>query len=325
MLGSGYLSFERLLERNRDRAPSYANQSTSFVHNDYLQILLETGLIGLALFLMLLCAPVHAARRVFASTSSDPASLLPSLSALGVIVALAVHALFDYPFYVPICLAGFGIATGVLDRAQASAAGPGIARAEWMPPGARWRTLARFAVAIPLVVLLFAPVLAEAAAAWANRNWRTARALEAATWFEVARRVEPRDWRYHWYSGQFWLAQALQGRKPDAAARADSAFADAQHAHPGEVRALIARIACQRELAALLPAPAERATLRRWMAQAVAMAPLSADVRLEELRVLQFLGSASEVRSAAAKLLNDFPDLPESRKSWIRALLEEGR
>ncbi|HEY5635679.1 MAG TPA: O-antigen ligase family protein [Burkholderiales bacterium] len=323
VLGSGYLTFERLLEANRYQVLSYANESTSFAHNDYLQIILETGLVGLAFFWALLCAPVHAAWRVLAPKSSDCTNWIPALSALGVIAALAVHALFDYPFYVPVCLAGFGIAAGVLDRAQAGAVRSGSAHDGLVAIGPRWRTIARFAVIVPLVVLLLAPVLAEAAAAWANRNWRTARVLEAATWFEVARRVEPRDWRYHWYAGQFWFAQALQGRKPDAAARADAAFADAQRADPGEVRALIARIACQRELAALLPVPADPTTLRRWMAQAVAMAPLSADVRLEELRVLRFVGAAAEARSAAARMLNVFPNLPEARERWIRTLLEE--
>jgi hypothetical protein len=191
---------------------------------------------------------------------------------------MALHAFVDFPFYVPLCLLLYGGATGMIDslapqdvaaRVPGMLIAAGIAFAIWM---------------------LATPVVAQAAAAYAHRQWQTARGESAAYWFEVARRVESRDWRYHWYAGQFWYAQALETRKPEAARLAERAFADGMAANPREVRNVLGRISTHLRLSALLAAPADAAALRAWSDRALALAPRDPAVQAEAALVRHELG-----------------------------------
>jgi hypothetical protein len=138
------------------------------------------------------------------------------------IAATATHALVDYPFYVPACLLLFGAAVGVLDSQL-----PGFKEEIHKVPKA-------IVTALCLWVLV-TPVVAEAASAYAQRQWRRSDSESAAYWFEFARRVTPRDWRYHWYAGQFWQAVSLGGN-PRAAELAEAAFAAGRAANSRESR-----------------------------------------------------------------------------------------
>jgi hypothetical protein len=147
------------------------------------------------------------------------------------------------------------------------------------------------AAAVTVTVWTLAtPAVAEAAATYAHRQWRSARGESAAYWYEVARRLEPHDWRYHWYVGQFWFAQAVQNREPEAARLSDRAFADGFAANPHEFRNLLGRISVHRDLRPLLPAPVDGATLIRWAEQAVSLAPNNSAARTEFTLVLRRFG-----------------------------------
>jgi hypothetical protein len=138
------------------------------------------------------------------------------------------------------------------------------------------------------------PAAAEGAAGYAHRQWRSAHGESAAYWYEVARALEPRDWRYHWYAGQFWLAQAVQNRKPEAAQQADQAFAAGFAANPREVRNLLGRITTHRALRTVLAAPADGPTVIQWSERAIELAPDNSLARTERALVLKELNSPSK-------------------------------
>jgi O-antigen ligase len=279
LAGTGYLTFRYTLEEGRARVPSYgASNTTWFVHNDYLQTLQEMGPLGLILLLGLTALPAALAyRRIAAVAESQQAVVIASASAL---TATATHALVDFPFYVPICLLLYGAILGWLDgrigaadRTQARA----WTRQSW------FRALRTAGVSIAVVILL-RPVAAEAAAEWGLRKFVAGQGHAAAIWLAVAQRIDPKDWRYHWYAGQFWDAQAADSGKREAARLAARAYADGFDANPLEVKNLLGMIAVQRRYRHLLDAPVDPVTLRQWVAQAVVLAPLNPDVRREATR-----------------------------------------
>ncbi len=276
--GIGYLGFHELLEMNRARVPSYGSQNvTYFAHNDYLQTLVEVGVPGMVLLVVLVAAPFFLALR----RAAFP--LRPELiAALAALATMAIHALGDFPFYVPLCLLLFGLALGVVDRALAGE--PGVDR-----PGkaAPWR-VARILVLAVLAVLLIPPPAAEAAAAYGERHWLSGDAQAAAFGFELARRLQPRDWRYHWFAGQFWLVQAGEGNAR-AAGLADRAFAAAVEANPREPQPLLGRVATQLRFSSGLGRPQSAATLRAWAEHALALAPLNPGVRRDHAAALEQL------------------------------------
>lgn len=278
--GTGYLTFRHVLERGRASVPSYgATNETWFVHNDYLQALQELGPLGLAGLLAVAWLPLLIAYR--REPALAPGDGLPALAAASALTATACHALVDFPFHVPAILLLYGALLGSFVRHVQRGA---VAVAVPPHPSRLW--LAVRAVALALAgVLLLRPVFAELAAEWGLRRFADRQTQAAAFWLETARRVEPADWRYHWYAGQFWddIVSATPSR--DAAQLAHRAFAAGFAANPLEVRSLLGLISLHRRHPDLLDAPADRATRAAWVAQAEALAPFNAAVRAERKRL----------------------------------------
>jgi hypothetical protein len=158
---------------------------------------------------------------------------------------------------------------------------------------ARLLSALRVGIATIVIWILAVPVVAEAASEYGQREWKLGHAHDAVLWLEVARRVDPHDWRYHWYVGQFWMVNAEGRADPVAANLADAAYARGYKANPREVRNLLDRIYLNSRLRHLLDAPAAPATLCEWSAHSVSLAPLDSVVRAQARRVMQQFGCAS--------------------------------
>jgi hypothetical protein len=288
--GYGYLGFYYLMEVARQTIPTYGEGTTYFVHNDYLQTLLELGIPGLAGLLVVVVWPFVAAWRAAQSASLDYDARLVLVASIAALGSMAAHAFMDFPFYIPVCVLIYGAALGVLDSILSRATPGGYAQ---RTSNVTKRYVPRPAIVVATALciwVLLTPVAAEVAAAYAHQQLRAAQSVRAAYWFEVARRIEPRDWRYCWYAGQFWFAQALQSGKPEAARLADQSFADGFAANPREARNLLGRIATHRRLRGLLAAPADVATLLKWTERAIELGPSDRDARAERLLVLEQFG-----------------------------------
>lgn len=273
--GIGYLGFRSLLDANREAVPTFRDGDTYFVHNDYLQTFLELGLGGFVVLIGLVLLPFALAPRS-GSPGPDRPLVVAMLAAVG---SMAAFAVVDFPFYVPVCLLLFGMALGVLDRRMGGEAAPRAV------PASVPRRIAAVATAAASALVLGPPLIADLAASHAHRAWRHSDGEAAAYWFEFARRIEPRDWRYHWYAGQFWYVQAAQAGKPTAARLADEAFAAGMAANPVEVQNHLGRLSTHRQFAQLLDSPATAEVTRAWVAEAAAVAPHHPGVRAEQARI----------------------------------------
>lgn len=266
--GTGIHTFRYALEQGRASVPSYGRSNeTWFVHNDYLQLLQELGLPGLVALLGITALPLLLAyRRLGRAPRNEQVVVIASASAL---TAMSVHAVVDFPFYIPACLVLYGAWLGALDKRIYDAA-PQITARTPAPP---WLQATRAAAWALAAVLLLRPVAAEAAAEYGLRMSVAGASRSAAYWLEVARRIEPQDWRYHWYAGQFWDGQAAVSGRREAARLAAEAFAAGFEENPLEVRNLLGMIAIHHRHAKLLDAPADARTLERWRARAATLAP----------------------------------------------------
>lgn len=274
LTGTGYLTFRYTLEQSRAKVPSYGQSNeTWFVHNDFLQTLQELGPLGLLALLGLTGLPLLLAyRRLPSLAEEDRPVVVASAAGLG---AMSVHALVDFPFYIPVCLLLYGALLGALDRRLSNPVpGPAWQAKPWYRP-------VRAGVFAVVAVVLMRPVLADAAAEWGLRKSAAGEGQSAAFWLGVAQRIDPRDWRYHWYAGQFWDAQASRSGKREAARLAAAGYAAGLAANPLEVRNLLGMISVHRRHRNLLDEPADAATLQRWQAQATVLAPLNPAVRRE--------------------------------------------
>lgn len=277
--GTGYLTFRYTLEQHRAQVPSYGMTSeTWFVHNDYLQTLQELGPLGLLAFLGLTLFPPLLAYRRLPGLAVEQRPVVVAFAAA--LAAMSVHALVDFPFHVPVCLLLYGALLGALDSRLRTPASELTLEWRTSPP----LRIARAGVLTLVVLTLLRPVAAEAAAGWGLRKAAAGEGQDAALWLGAAQRIEPADWRYHWYAGRFWEAQAMKTGSREAARLAADAFAAGFDANPLEVRNLLGKISVHRRLRRLLQDPADPATLRQWAAQARALAPLKHADQLELAR-----------------------------------------
>jgi O-antigen ligase len=276
LVGTGYLTFRHVLEHGRAKVPSYGETAeTWFVHNDYLQTLQELGPLGLAGLIALTGWPILLAyRRIPAMKAGDRPAALAAASGLA---ATACHALVDFPFYVPACLVLYGALLGALERRLVAAPVGAPQPADQVS----WRRAVRTGIAVLAGVLLMRPVAAEVSAEWGLRRYADGETQSAAIWLGAARRLEPADWRYHWYAGNLWNGVAIASSNRDAARLASDAFAAGFGANALEVRNLLGLMQVHRQLGALLDAPADRATRAAWVEKAEALAPFDPGVRRE--------------------------------------------
>jgi O-antigen ligase len=279
--GIGYLAFRHVLEVGRATVPSYGESAfTSYVHNDFLQTLLELGIAGLAALIAILALAARAATRRSREADVSPEE---GFAALAGVLTVVVHAFVDFPLHVPLCLFLFGFGAGVLDRGRGLLASTA--------PGIQTQRLVTLVLVAGAAVLLARAVIAEGAAAYAMKKWLLGQTRDAASGFEVAQRADPADWRYHLYAGQFWFAQAAQSGKPEHAQRADSAFAAGQAANPLEPSSALGRAFTNLRYASLLPAPAPPATIAAWADQALMVAPVNPAVRREYAEIRRRLAA----------------------------------
>ena len=312
LLGSGYLSYGRLFARDRARVPSYEPGTTTlFVHDDYLQVLLELGLLGLLPFLAITAWPALLAYR--RKGSLQPASPRDALgiAAVAGLATMATHALVDFPFYVPGTLAGYGLLLGVAD--------------DWLHPAVQvaaqvprrssgFGRLLRLALLALGAYALAVPAAAETCSLLARDRVRHGNISAAVYWLQVARNFDPRDWRRHWQLAELLAQQAALLRDPKLAQLAADAYETGMRADPGDVHNLLGWLTLQRTFGARLAHPAPRAQLVARMNEASSLAPLGTAVRVERMLMLRYLGEPAAAQIVAQGLLRDFPDDPALRR-----------
>lgn len=307
LLGSGYLSFGRLVQRERANLPAYApGTATSFVHDDYLQVLLELGMFGLLPFLGITCLPLLLAyrrKRVLRPGNSRDAL---GIAATAGLASMALHGLVDFPFYVPGTLAGYGLLLGVA--------------ADWLCPAFDSQPLhttrhaklvaarlLRAAVGAGAAYALAMPAASAGCSIVAREQVQHGNVASGVYWLQVARNFDPRDWRRHWQLGALLAQEAVLLRSPKLAQFAANAYAAGMRADPGGIQNLLGWLDVERSFGARLPRPASPETLRKAMREAMVLAPLDLGVRLERVLVLRHLGEAVRARTATAALERDFP------------------
>jgi O-antigen ligase len=132
VFGCGLGTFVSAIQKYRASTPIAL---VDFAHCDYLQLLAELGLVG---FLLLMALAGLIVRDVFTAALGEPrrAARLMAMACGASVVAIAVHSLVDFQFYIPanVMIAAWiaGIAGGIGARATLTREIPdasGVARA----------------------------------------------------------------------------------------------------------------------------------------------------------------------------------------------------
>lgn len=274
-----------------------------FVHNDYLQFLVEFGAIGLGLLLFVVALAFAAtvrARRIV------PDDVLP-LACGAALTGIFVHALVDFPLYVhfPLLLASLWL--GTLAGSIGSEAHVGrlfAATGRFLEPV---RTpLVAASVLVAALAWTAQPTLADAASGRALSALFSGRADQALYWQSVARRLEPRNGAHYWVEGTILRDQAVAAGDKALAAKADMLFAAGMQADPYQIANFLERARTRRLYPGLFGHRSETEVLA-WTDQALRLRPYSLLAQAERARGLEYAGRSEAARQIVSAMIARHP------------------
>ena len=311
-LGIGYFNFGYYFEVHK--VPPFLDGSTFFVHNDYLQFALETGLLGLFLFLLLIVA-IYGQLIIFRRQVMGERRL-PLILSASAITSMLAHALVDFPFYIPVLPAIFGVYLGIINRQFID-----MGARHWQFPTMPEKYLLALRpcfisniLAIGLMVWLGLPAFAAASAGYGLDRLQHHDAQRGLYWFGVARTLQPHVANYYWREGLIWQGQGVAQAKPEWLEKSVAAFNKGIEVNPFEVENLLAKIALYREHGTLFRMPASHQDIMTWINYARSLQPHSYVVQMEYVRCLDFIGERAKAIEQAKVLVHKRPQSKIAQK-----------
>ena len=297
-IGQGYLSFRGSYRRSGQVL--FGPEGTHYVHNDYLQIWLETGVLGLV---ALLGIGVAGVLQLWRTTSRAEAAGAASACWLGgALASVAAHAITDFPLYTPVMLVLVGLGLGGLQSSPTSDDSVEIPH-----------TFNQGALRLHVVLgalfsaWLFLPAAASTSAAIAYKALSRGEVERALDWYTVARVSALYNAYYYWTLGVVWSNAAVANQSREAAIRADQLFAQGAMVDPNDELNPAQRLKLHRDHAGLLPEALSGANLVVLAAVARDVWPQSVDRHVEYVRTLAHVGQPDAARIAYRELTRSFP------------------
>lgn len=302
-LGHGYLGFKPVYRSSGEAW--FHGQGTSFVHNDYLQIWLETGILGL---LGLLAIIFYGARTIWKLLSRAPPQDRPLVCALGgALATLFAHAAVDLPLYAYLTPILLGLSLGAIQRLALSAE---TSSTRWRMPaiarsvgGVRVNVVA----SMMLAVWLFLPAGAALAASWAQEALARGDPNRALLLYTVSQTAAPYNPYYYWTLGVIWSNQAFVTEDGEAAMRANDFFSRGIETDRSYPLNHVQRLNLHREHGELLSEPASGAALVGLARALLEVQPSSEIAQIEYVRTLHHVGDTGEAKLQFTEVVNSFP------------------
>ncbi len=311
-VGIGYYNFGYYFEAHK--VPPFLDRRIIFVHNDYLEFALETGLLGLGLFLLLIVA-VYGQLFKFRQQAMA-GQRLPLILSAGAITSMLAHALVDYPFYIPVLMAVFGAYLGIINQ-QLIDMGATHWQLQKMSTqyflGLRSGFIGN-ALVIGLLAWLGLPAFALVAANYSSYRLLTGDVQQALLWSGVARTLQPRTAGYYWKEGVIWRDQGVAQNRPDLVEKSNVIFSKGLEVNPFEVNNLLEKTALHRKYRTLLKQPASHQDIMTWINHAKSLQPHSDGVQMEYVRSLDFVGEHAKAIEQAKLLVHRWPQSKSAQR-----------
>ena len=313
-LGSGHYNFGYYFEAIK--FPPDIDRHLTFVHNDYLQFAFEIGLLGLGAFLLLIFAFYGQLFKFRQQAISEQRlSLILSAAAL---TSMLTHAFVDYPFYIPLFQAVFGIYLGVINR-QFIAMGA----THWQRPkaskqlflGLRPNFIGNIAL-IAFAAWLALPAIADLSVAYGLRRLQQGNTQSALFWHGVARTIQPREPSYYRKEGIIWRELGIIQKKPEQLEKSLALFSQGAAVNPLEVNNLLEKITLHRQHGDMLQHPASHQEIMAWINQAKSLQPYSELIQIEYVHCLNFIGDHQQAIKQAKIFADERPQSKALQKLW---------
>lgn len=311
-LGIGYFNFGYYFDTHR--VPPFLDQRLNFVHNDYLELALETGLLVFGLFLLLI---VTVYGQLFKFRQQAMAEQrLPLILSATAITSMLAHALVDFPFYIPVLQAVFGAYLGIINRQFISMGATcwQLSKISVQPfLGLRPGFISN-ALVIGLLAWLGLPVFASISADFGSYQLQHGDAQRGLYWQGIARAFQPRAAKYYWLEGLNWRDQGVAQMRSELLEKSDAIFSKGLEVNAFDVNNLLERIALHRQYGAMLKQPATHQDIMAWVNHAKSLQPHSESVQMEYVRCLVFVGERVKAIEQAKLMVRRWPQSQSAQK-----------
>ena len=306
--GYGYFNFGYIYERYK--IPPFNDKIALFVHNDYLQMWLETGLIGLLALLSLIGIFYLSLwkKRSDMSSMLNPV-WLPLIGAA--MTSLFAHAAVDFPLYIPALQFLSGAYMGTVNNLLRSVSIPNLKIIPFIISsveriGIRF-VVVKGAAASVFLLWLLQPAIAQFATDRSLEDLRKGDVKYALKKITLAQRLVPENAYYYWFEGVILRDQAVELQNRELAALADRVFARGAEINPYYSNNFIERIRLHRDHRVLLEKPVDNETLLRWNEELLMWHPYHVHVNVEYFHTLLFLGKKKEALLFARQMRYRYP------------------
>lgn len=292
ILGNGYFNYKYFL--NRDNPIDLAKKGTThFVHNDYLQHLLETGLIGFSALAFLILAFFYQAWRSYKRVLETEKIFI--IAILASCCAYFIHALGDFVFYPAGITLFFGITLGYFDRITQKQ----LCLYEFTFPKTKLIKLLKPTLAIILICVFITPVIARLYALQADaaidKKEYTASMIAA----KHAQKFAPFEAYYVYQEARLWLAAVNAQQTREAASMADALLLKTIYLNPFEKYSLLERSKLHRDFPHLLETPENINQILAWQEETLTwQSKIKNNVaQTEYIKTLKKAGREEEARA----------------------------
>lgn len=302
--GYGYLNFGHLFDQHK--IPPYLDLGTQFVHSDFLQTWLETGIFGFLLLWSIIITGVALLLK-HRSRLQQESLPLPLMAGAG-LTGVFSHAGVDFPLYIPALVFITSAYLGVVNQLAATPNSPHTAFATWCK---KVNSSPRFFAGAGIACLVFwisQPLLANYAAQLGLRYLGQGKSYKGAVWHEVARRMQPMDSQYYWKLGIIYRDQATTSNNKKAAQLADDFFRQGNEVGPGDVTNLLERLRFRRKHPDLFTDKVSNETLVAWAKEALTRTPHFSQSNVEMIRTLEYVGRRQEAYAMAQTIAQKKPN-----------------
>ncbi len=304
--GIGLLNFVYFNYRD---TVDYIYGKSLYVHNDYLQIWLEIGTLGLLSFLLIIGTMYW--QGIASLKRINKEQQIWVISILAALTTYFTHALVSYVFYAPllVCLATGYLAVlsntvrcknhGDLSNKSYFSVMQILKKKAWV---------FKILISLFIATFIFGHAAAQISARAGVSLLKDDKINQASELFTLARKFSPNVVDYYLIEANVWKKIALTNNDSLAANRADSLYAKTMLQNPYDMESRLYRAMLHRDGASLLNAPVSSATLLGWLEYALAWRPHHHKIQAEYLRTLKKIGRVEEARSILAGYIDRYPE-----------------
>lgn len=303
-IGSGFYSFIYFYYEH------YNYAFTHYVHNDYLQLCLEIGLIGLFVFLCIGFLAFFQGIKILKSERIDDNDRVIVIAIMSSLVTLYVHGLFSYVFYTPLLVFIFSAYIAVFNTVITNEKYSNSIKPiyiSFMSSSSKsliWKLI----ISTFMLLFLFQFVFAQISFRAGQSMMQQGKVEQALMLYKWARTFSPSEVEYYLLEADYWKNRAVKNKEVGAADKANNLYQQVMEISKYDTQSRLNRAILHRLTEDTLSKPVSHEVRTSWLEQALQWKPHHHVVQGEYIRSIYESGHREKAKLLLLDYLKMYPD-----------------